>query len=85
MGYDGMADHGEHVESGHMDVPENSIPMIGAHGPHDYITMGGMFTVMKVRERIDDYDLDPGWYRNPPGTQSRLASKDEMRKDGITG
>jgi hypothetical protein len=44
-----------------------------------------MFTVMKVRERIDDYDLDPGWYRNPPGTQSRLASKDEMRKDGITG
>ncbi len=85
MGYDGMAEHGEHVESGHIDVPENSIPMIGVHGPHDYITMGGMFTIMKVRERIDDYDLDPGWYQNPPGTQSTFASKEDMRADGITG
>jgi hypothetical protein len=31
--------------------------------------MGGMFTVMKVREGIarDDYK-DPGWYKHPAGT-----------------
>ena len=31
--------------------------------------MGGMFTVMKVREDLaaDDY-RDPGWYKHPPGT-----------------
>jgi hypothetical protein len=33
--------------------------------------MGGMFTVVKVREGLgrDDYK-DPGWYRHPPGTQA---------------
>jgi manganese oxidase len=83
MGHRGMDDHGEHVESGHMAVPKNSIPMIGAWGPHDYITMGGMFTIMKVRRQIDDYDKDPGWYRNPPGTESAEATREEMQRDGI--
>ena len=34
--------------------------------------MGGMFSVVKVREgilRTGDYS-DPGWYENPPGTQA---------------
>lgn len=31
------------------------------------IEMGGMFTVLKVREGITSY-TDPGWYHNPPGT-----------------
>ncbi len=66
-----------------MDVPKNSIPMVGSRGPHDYITMGGMFTILKVRERIDNYDKDPGWYDNPPGTQSSLADSEEMKRDGI--
>jgi hypothetical protein len=30
--------------------------------------MGGMFTVMKVRDSLGSYDEDPGWYRHPPGT-----------------
>ena len=31
--------------------------------------MGGMFTVVKVREGLarNDYK-DPGWYKQPPGT-----------------
>jgi hypothetical protein len=31
--------------------------------------MGGMFTVMKVREGLarNDY-ADPGWFKHPPGT-----------------
>ena len=29
----------------------------GAPGPHDYITMGGMYTNIKIREKIDDYNV----------------------------
>ncbi len=83
MGNRGMDDHGEHVESGHMAVPKNSIPMVGSYGPHDYITMGGMFTILKVRERLDSYDKDPGWYENPPGTQTIHATPEELKRDGI--
>ena len=80
MGEHGMGEHGIHVESGHMGVPKNSIPMVGAYGPFDYITMGGMFTILKVRENLTSYD-DPGWYKHPPGTVADLASKEEMRRD----
>jgi hypothetical protein len=45
--------------------------MMTGWGPHGPIEMGGMFSVVKVREGIgaDDYS-DPGWYTNPPGTQA---------------
>lgn len=62
------------VEMGHMDVPKNSVPMVGAKGPRDYMTMGGMSTILKVRETIEDYDKDPGWYENPEGTEAENAS-----------
>ncbi|WP_164009129.1 multicopper oxidase family protein [Pyxidicoccus trucidator] len=78
MGQTGM---GEMVDMG-MAVPANSIPMMGGKGKHDTITMGGMFTVLKVRERLDGYG-DPGWYENPPGTLAVAASTDELRRDGI--
>jgi manganese oxidase len=81
MGQDGMGEHPEHVENG-MPVPRNSIPMKGQRGPHGYITMGGMFTILKVRENLSGYD-DPGWYQNPPGTQAVAATKEEMTRDGI--
>jgi hypothetical protein len=29
--------------------------------------MGGMFTVVKIREGITSYE-DPGWYDHPAGT-----------------
>ncbi|MDQ3732100.1 MAG: copper oxidase, partial [Pseudomonadota bacterium] len=32
MGADGMGEHGLHVQSGHMQVPPNSIPMVGGPG-----------------------------------------------------
>ncbi|PWE18049.1 copper oxidase [Marinicauda salina] len=83
MGTDGMGEMGAHVEMGHMDVPENSIPMVGARGPHDYITMGGMFTILKVRERLPAGGGDPGWYEAPAGTQARPATSEELRRDGI--
>ena len=67
MGTKGMADMGE-ME---MPIPENTLPMMTGWGPHGPIEMGGMFSVVKVREGIsaDDY-ADPGWYENPPGTQA---------------
>ena len=78
MGQDGMGEMGEMG----MKMPGNSIPMMGGQGPFDYITMGGMFTVLKVREGITNYE-DPGWYQHPPGTVAIVASADELKRDGI--
>ncbi|MDQ3264153.1 MAG: copper oxidase [Myxococcota bacterium] len=79
MGQTGM-DMSEHL--GHMKMPPNSIPMVGAKGKHDYITMGGMFTVLKVRDALRSY-TDPGWYENPPGTLASNAAAEALRRDGI--
>jgi len=80
MGTEGM---GDMAEMG-MPVPENSIPMVGAQGPFDYITMGGMFTIVKVRDfDVGEKNEDPGWYKNPPGTVADLAKKEDMDRDGI--
>ncbi len=83
VGNDGMAEHGAHIESGHTKAPPNSIPMRGARGPLGYITMGGLVTVLKVRENLESYDRDPGWYRHPEGTVAGLASREELRRNGI--
>jgi hypothetical protein len=65
MGERGMADMAEMQ----MPLPENTLPMMSGEGPFGSIEMGGMFSVVKVREGLarDDY-RDPGWYRHPPGT-----------------
>jgi hypothetical protein len=44
--------------------------------------MGGMFTIIKVREGITSY-ADPGWYRQPPGTVAERATAAQLRADGI--
>jgi FtsP/CotA-like multicopper oxidase with cupredoxin domain len=65
MGERGMADMGE-ME---MPLPDNTLPMMSGSGPFGAMEMGGMFTVVKVREGLarNDYK-DPGWYKHPPGT-----------------
>jgi len=78
MGQNGM---GDMAEMG-MRVPANSLPMVGGRGKHDYITMGGMFTILKVRDRLASYD-DPGWYENPPGSLATLARATDLARDGI--
>ncbi|MDZ4753473.1 MAG: copper oxidase [Phycisphaerae bacterium] len=75
-GMGGMTDMG-------MAVPTNSIPMVGGIGPYDEITMGGMFTILKVREQLSSYDEDPGWYQTPPGTLASVASNDVIQRNGI--
>jgi len=36
-----------------------------------------------VREHLERYDHDPGWYQHPKGTVARLASGEDLRRDGI--
>jgi hypothetical protein len=77
MGRDGMAEHQKHVDMGHMKGPPNTLPMMSGQGPFGNIEMGGMFTLIKVRDDIAPGDFtDPGWYRNPPGTVARRISTD---------
>lgn len=78
MGQDGM---GDMAEMG-MAVPENSTPMVGGQGPFDYITMGGLFTILKVHPNLTSYD-DPGWYKNRPGEIASPAAAQDLRRDGI--
>ena len=66
-----------------MTVPSKSLPMVGGPGPFDYIDMGGMFTVVKVRDHVDEKTA-ASWYVHPKGTVAELASKDDLARDGIT-
>ena len=56
-----------------MPGPENTLPMMTGTGQFGPIDMGGMFTILKVRDGITTYD-DPGWYQNPPGTVASSIS-----------
>jgi hypothetical protein len=62
MGSTGMGDMMD------MGKPRNSLLMGGGVGPFGSIFMGGMFTILKVRESLASYDEDPGWYEHPAGT-----------------
>src|SRR5499425_753318 len=65
MGSAGMADMGE-ME---MPLPENTLPMMTGFGQFGPIEMGGMFTLMKIREGLPANDYrDPGNYQHPAGT-----------------
>ena len=75
MGENGMGDMAEMK----MSLPENTLPMMMGEGPFGPIEMGGMFTVVKVREDLARGDFsDPGWYQHPPGTVAwKLADNHE--------
>ena len=64
MGETGMA-----MGEMEMPAPDNTLPMMTGTGQFGPIEMGGMFTVMKIREGLgrDDYS-DPGPYKFPEGT-----------------
>lgn len=88
MGRYGMAEHQVHIEMGHHQGPENTMPMMTGKGPYGNIEMGGMFTIVKVRDNLQMGDFsDPGWYQAPPGTIARRVSSDPdygnpVRRDG---
>ena len=77
MGKHGMAEHQAHTDSGHMKGPDNTLAMMMGQGPFGNIGMGGMFTLIKVRDDLSPGDFsDPGWYRHPEGTVARKVSSD---------
>jgi FtsP/CotA-like multicopper oxidase with cupredoxin domain len=78
MGQTGMGDMADMA----MATPKNSIPMVGGQGKYGPITMGGMFTLLKVREHLASYD-DPGPYEPPAGTLAELARPEDAKRDGI--
>jgi hypothetical protein len=52
-----------------MPLPDNTLPMMTGFGQFGPIEMGGMFTVMKIRDDLERGNYkDPGWYKNPEGT-----------------
>ena len=52
-----------------MPIPDNTLPMMTGFGQFGPIEMGGMFSVVKVREGLSSTDYaDPGWYKHPEGT-----------------
>ncbi len=66
MGSTGM---GEMAEM-NMGGPKNWVPMMTGEGQFGAIGMGGMFTLLKIRDGLAAY-ADPGHYKNPPGTVAR--------------
>jgi FtsP/CotA-like multicopper oxidase with cupredoxin domain len=78
MGQAGMGD----MMDMRMGAPKNSIPMLGGKGQFAPIDMGGMFTIIKVRENLTGYE-DPGDYQFPPGTVATNATEQDINRDGI--
>jgi len=71
-GYMVMGDKGGSMGDMRMPLPENTLPMMTGRGPFGNLEMGGMFTVLKIREGLARNDYrDPGWYRHPAGTVAR--------------
>lgn len=65
MGSAGMAEMG----AMEMPMPDNTLPMMTGFGQFGPIEMGGMFTVVKIREGLQHNDYsDPAPYQHPPGT-----------------
>ncbi|MBN9204347.1 multicopper oxidase family protein [Methylibium petroleiphilum] len=84
MGERGMADMAEMP----MPLPDNTVPMMSGTGPFGSVEMGGMFTVLKVRQdqKPGDY-RDPGWFEHPAGSVAyewtgALAEPVRGRADG---
>lgn len=72
MNINGMGDmfemygQAENEMKHNIKLPENVSP-IGSPGPFGVIELGGMFTILKVREGLTN-NMDPQWYQHPPGT-----------------
>lgn len=81
MGEKGMEEHQAHSQ--HMKGPENTLPMMGGVGPFGEVGMGGMFTILKVRDQIKD-PKNVGWYKNPRGTVADFVTGTEPKPEKAT-
>jgi manganese oxidase len=76
MGHTGMGDMMA------MEQPKNSVSMRGGTGPHGPIDMGGMFTILQIRDPRTPSDA-AGWFRERPERIAREATAEELARDGI--
>ncbi|WP_342359284.1 copper oxidase [Terrarubrum flagellatum] len=68
MGSNGMGEMG----AMEMPLPDNTLPMMTGFAQFGPVEMGGMFSVVKVREGLAAGDYrDPGWFKHPEGTVAR--------------
>jgi hypothetical protein len=75
MGRSGMAEHAAHVSMGMADGPANTLPMMSGEGPFGSMEMGGMFTLVKVRDQLsEEEEASPGWYTHPADTMAKRVS-----------
>ena len=64
-----MGDTGGSMGDMEMPLPDNTLPMMTGQGPFGGVEMGGMFTVVKIREGLArNVYRDPGWYKQPKDT-----------------
>jgi hypothetical protein len=76
MGKNGMSEHTQHIAAG-LPGPENTLAMMAGDGQFGSLEMGGMFTVLKVRDELPSGDYrDPGWYDYPEDQQAHCVSDD---------
>lgn len=69
MGETGMAEMTDMANMMDMPLPENTLPMMMGKGQYGDISMGGMFSTLKVRGGLAKNDYrDPGPYQHPAGT-----------------
>ena len=67
-----------------LEGPRNTLPMMTGTGPFGPIEMGGMFTVVKIRDgKIKEKDA--GWYNNPPGTVAKCVSRNRNFMSALFG
>jgi FtsP/CotA-like multicopper oxidase with cupredoxin domain len=60
-----------------MPLPDNTLPMMTGNGAFGPLGMGGMFTVVKVRDNQAPGDYrDPGWFKHPQGTVAHQCDGD---------
>ena len=71
MGENGMAEHQVHTDMGHMTGPENTLPMMMGEGRHGKLEMGGMFSMVRVRDQLGEV---ADMYDAPEGTQAKKIS-----------
>jgi FtsP/CotA-like multicopper oxidase with cupredoxin domain len=65
MGSNGMGEMG----AMEMPLPDNTLPMMTGFAQFGPVEMGGMFSVVKVRDGLAKGDYkDPGWFKHPEGT-----------------
>lgn len=78
MGSTGMAEMGE-ME---MPLPTNTLPMMTGFAQFGTVEMGGMFSVVKVRDGLDANNYkDPGWYKHPEGTVAFEWKGEELKTE----